>query len=326
MLTPEQLALSPVGRRILDEIAYYVVQVVSRSDDVSLWNRLRPRLADYLGEVPHALSGLDEGDFMGIVFQSAVEVSDLAYRYSGFVTIPAYETRSPNPSETDLEMAEQVLRHPATQWWSEPWKGRLQVLGGEEEIQGLRTRELGDFLQGKPKAIFFTSSAVEGLTSAYEVAAVSAEVDYWQFDDDFQYYGLDLAPSRPVFEIDSLEDWVRLCEFAPSNTHTGVVHPKWQRVAEKWSAVHLTTSGLITCQGVPVETSAGKALLHGWDIERTAWLEYAVKSWEILPKNMEDMRYWPTAIARMHGDSLNIEQLKGVDEERFRRTLPPDYR
>ncbi len=341
MLTPEQMASSPVGRHVLREIANYVVQVMSMpKDDVSLWGWMNFAFADLLDSVPDALAGLDEGDLMGIVYEAGEWVSEDAYRpltpiwapvdekavSSQGVTVEAYHYGWPDPWPTHVKLAEEVLRHPASQWWSSPWKARQQVWAGKGKIEDAKSRSISDFRQGKPKAIFYTSSAVKGLCSSFEAQAISAEVDYRHFAPDFHYHALILEPKRPVLEIDSLDDWVELCESAPAKTRSGVVHPDWRSVADDWSAVHLTTSGLIACQGVPVETEAGTALLHGWDIECTAWLEYAVAGWDKLSKNMEDMRYWPKTVGRRPEGPIGYRDRKAIDDARFRRTLPPKYR
>ncbi len=341
MFTPEQMASSPMGRHVLREIADYVVRVISMpKDDVSLWGWINFAFADLLDSVPDALAGLDEGDLMGIVYEAGEWISEDAYRpltpigvpvnehvvSSALVTVDAYRYGWPAPLPTHVKLAEKVLQHPACQWWSSPWNARQQVWAGEGKVEDARFRSVGDFGQGKPNAIFYTSSAVEGLSSAFEVIAITNEIGYRHFHPDFQYHALKLEPRRPVFEIDSLEDWVKLCEFAPAKTRAGVVCPEWRRVAEEWSAVHLTTSGLIACQGVPAETGAGTALLHGWDIECTAWLEYAVAGWDKLSKNMEDMRYWPKTVGRRPEGPIGYRKRKAIDDARFKRTLPPKYR
>ncbi len=326
-----------MGRHILDEIADYVVQVVSRSENVRLTNST---IADLLPEVPEVLAGLDEGDLMGIVYEAGEWISEDAYRPlklmsnlaghevvgSPGVTLTAYDYGWPEPLPTHIKLASLVLQHPASQWWSSPWNARGQVWAGKGTMKRVPFHPSWDLRRGKPAAIFYTTSEVAGLTCAWEVAAMSAEMEYSHFDAAFQYYALELEPQQPVYEIDSLEDWVRLCEEEPTKWANNIVIPDWEKIPQRFSAIHLTTSGLIACQGVPVETSAGTALLHGWDIERTAWLEYAVKDSRLLPKNMEDTRYWPTTMGGRCDDPKSYRQMIASEHARFRRTLPPKYR
>ena len=343
MITAHQLASSPVGREMLDELSNYIVRVISRtvygSDSWDLWSWLTWSFADHMDKVPYALSGLDEGDLAGLLFQSGLSVSDYAYDsrrdvpMRGLVCIEAYQDEWPEPMATHIKLAEHVLQHPASRWWSEPWNARQQVWASKESVHDLSPRRIDNFGQGKPVGIFGTSSSVEGLASAWEVAAITNELNYEHHDSDFQYHAVSLEPQHPVFEIDSLADWVEICEMAPTETRTGLVCPDWEKISEEWSGVHLTVSGLIACQGVPVETKTGYALLHGWDIESTAWFEPCIVRSEVIAKNSGYDHYWPNHIGRLNSPdfadedtSPHISRYGGPvmeDEVRFSNTLPP---
>ena len=327
---------------MLDELSTYLVRVISRtvygSNSWELWSWLTWAFADHMDKVPYALSGLGEGDLAGLLFQSGVSVSDYAYDsrrdvpMRGLVCIEAYQDEWPEPSATHIKLAEHVLQHPASRWWSEPWDARRQFWASKQNVRDLSSRRVESFGQGKPLGIFSTSSSVEGLTSAWEVAAITTELSYEHHDSDFQYHAVHLEPQRPVFEIDSLADWVKICEMAPSETRTGLVCPDWEKISEEWSGVHLTISGLIACQGVPVETKNGYAILHGWDIESTAWLKPSIVSSEVVAKNSGYDHYWPNHISRLNSPDYAEEETSPhishygpvmQDEVRFSKTLPP---
>ena len=333
MMTPEELVNSPVGREIIDSITQYLIVAHSAVESTKL------PIVDLVDNAEYLLSGLDEGDFVGIVFDAGVRISDQAYEETepsnheeelsfqnfipGQVNLSSYRIdQTMQTSDLSLQLAEQILSHPACQWWDQLWSARTQVWGSNNRLEDVHSRAIGILPQGKPLAIFYTSSSVDGLASAWEVASISSETNHQHFDQDFRYYALDLAPQLPVYEIFSLKDWAELCEQAPAYTRTGIVYPDWKCVAQRWSAVHLTMWGLINCQGVPIETRVGTALLHGWDMESTVWFEFPLISSQIIEKNLEDTRYWPNHM--MIGDPQNVAR-RGINldhEIRFRSTLP----
>ncbi|GAA1924375.1 hypothetical protein GCM10009716_35810 [Streptomyces sodiiphilus] len=75
-----------------------------------------------------------------------------------------------------------------------------------------------------------------------------------------------------VFTISRASDFRDLCDRFGSADSQGPPTIDWPRVAETYHAVHLTFTGLILSQGVPVETRLGTMMLRGWDSESTAWL------------------------------------------------------
>lgn len=162
----------------------------------------------------------------------------------------------------------------AARWWSAPWHARPQVWLG----RGGRRPELspeGPPRPGKPGAVLWTSSAVEGLPCAWW-PAVEAQVvgpaHGWSAWD------VELAVDAPVFEVRSPADWRLLCDRYPRAVSKGLVEPDWSALAEDFAAVHLTTEGLIRIQGAPIDCDHGLALVWGWDVECTGWLRGRVET------------------------------------------------
>ncbi|MEU4807544.1 hypothetical protein [Actinosynnema sp. NPDC023587] len=118
----------------------------------------------------------------------------------------------------------------------------------------------------KPVGALWTSSFLPGGTSM------------WQWGE-----GAEFGPGRRLFTttfdptgvrlftIDSPADYEHLVRRYPHSSE-GRARVHWSRAAEDLDAVHLTVTGLLTAQHVPVRTPHGTALLTDWDAESTAWL------------------------------------------------------
>lgn len=178
----------------------------------------------------------------------------------------------PGGAEAQLlaEVAEAVDAAPGSRWWSAPWWSRPQIwLSGGQEPP--RPEPPQPTARGKPPAVLWTSSALDGLPCAFWPVVESGVL---AGPYSWRAWRLEFDEAPRVFEIDSLEDWRRLCDQYPG-TERG---PAWERVGEGFDAVHLTTRGLLRTQGRTVETSRGPAVLLGWDAESVGWFRWCVTS------------------------------------------------
>jgi hypothetical protein len=98
-----------------------------------------------------------------------------------------------------------------------------------------------------------------------------------------------------TYEIRTADDWVSLCrehplEVTASRRHdwfrcTGHdgrwVIPDWEKVAERWDAVHLTALAYLTAahRALLVEADI-YTVLAGWNPDTTMWLTDVAREWE----------------------------------------------
>lgn len=118
----------------------------------------------------------------------------------------------------------------------------------------------------KPAGALWTSSFLPDGTSMWQWG------EWAEFGRDRPLFALTFDPAGVrLCTIGSAADYERLVNRYPRSidNHTQV---DWIRAAEHFDAVHLTVSGLLTAQHVPVAAPHGTAMLTGWDAESTAWL------------------------------------------------------
>ena len=117
-------------------------------------------------------------------------------------------------------------------------------------------------------------------------------------EDSFREEHATVIPVRGTgrtYEIRTGEDWVSLCrehplEVTASRRHdwfrcTGHdgrwVIPDWEKVAERWDAVHLTTLAYLTSANCPLHVDADTStVIAGWNPDTTIWLTDAAREWE----------------------------------------------
>ncbi|GGM80250.1 hypothetical protein GCM10011609_15190 [Lentzea pudingi] len=118
----------------------------------------------------------------------------------------------------------------------------------------------------KPAGALWTSSFLPDGTSMWQWG------EWAEFGHDRPLHALAFDPADVrLCTIGSPADYERLVNRYPRQTSPHAqVH--WTRVAEDFDAVHLTVTGLLTAQHVPIATPHGTAVLTGWDAESTAWL------------------------------------------------------
>jgi hypothetical protein len=130
---------------------------------------------------------------------------------------------------------------------------------------------------GKPSRALWTSSF---LAPDYPAWAAMAETGYVPVRRPLSCVEFLADPDdAEVFTIDSVADFLSLCDAFAVASREGQVSVDWRRVAESYHAVHLTFHGLILVQDLPVHCRLGPVMLRGWDSESTAWLR--------LPKSAE---------------------------------------
>ena len=290
MITPEQLVLSPLGDNIVREIQRRVT--LSLSDDPKDWHEVGENFQDYLGEVPKLLGRMTEGELWEIVVDGAIDIQvGVLCDCQDHVCVefyPADGWTSPWSGKWFQDVAEEILNCQASAWWSAPRDERQQIC----LVEGIPTGP-GEFkprnMALSPKEVLlWTSSRIGGRPSSEEGYMASRSLGNL-FGNEFaswKYYRVQVEPTKPVYEVDSQQDWATLCEYAPVKMqkyqYAGYVEPDWARIAKQWSGIHVTVNGLISCLNVEVATSAGLAIMAHWIYERTAWLEWVVSGFEPL--------------------------------------------
>jgi hypothetical protein len=249
-VTLETLASSPVGVRVIDSLV--------RHDFAT-----RP-----IGELSEAL-------LYRIVAEAAGDVSSEHWTSDPGRRFP-WEDAIAQPDADRLGRA--TVAGVAASWWSGDVAARPQVwlsAVGVSPVAGLLAPEV----EGKPRTAIWTSSAVKGMPSAWWPLVESGATCPWPA---LSIWRIDPSAGARVFEIRAPDDWRHLCETFPGPVVAGWVTPDWPRVAESFDGIHLTVDGLISTQGVVLETAAGLARLAHWDAESTAWLRWPAASVERL--------------------------------------------
>lgn len=89
-----------------------------------------------------------------------------------------------------------------------------------------------------------------------------------------------------MFVIDSVTDWVRLCDAYPLDVTAEVRHdwyrttgrdstwiiPNWRDVARDWGAVRMTINGYLTSATKAIRVRDGESMIAGWNPGQTYWL------------------------------------------------------
>jgi hypothetical protein len=247
----DTIASSPVGIRMLDDLV---------ADGFATERRI---------------TDLSEAELYDVAARAAVEVSSEKWSSCPRRFTP-WEARA---SRADGELlARAVPACAAARWWSDPVGARPQVWLGRSGTAPTAGRSMPG-LAGKPPSDLWTSSAVAGLPSAWWPVLKNG-ADSSPPDGPVSIWRLTPHPDARVFEICTPTDWRWLCETFQGPLVDGWVGPGWDLVAEQYAGVHLTVEGLIRAQGVPIETSRGRAMLDNWDAESTAWLQWSVTALE----------------------------------------------
>lgn len=134
----------------------------------------------------------------------------------------------------------------------------------------------------------------------WELLTTRAEVmDALQYVEDS--LGWDIATVIPmrgagrILEVGSADDWAELCREYPMDVTASRRHdwfrvtgrvgswimPDWERVAQRWDAVHLTTLGYLSAATRLIEVDDEYAtVIAGWAPDSTVWLTDSVRERE----------------------------------------------
>nr|WP_201471467.1 hypothetical protein [Microbacterium hydrocarbonoxydans] len=97
-----------------------------------------------------------------------------------------------------------------------------------------------------------------------------------------------------ILEVTSADDWAELCREFPMDVTASRRHdwfrvtgrggswviPDWERVAERWDAVHLTTLGYLSAATRLIEVDDEYAtVIGGWAPDSTVWLTDSLREW-----------------------------------------------
>jgi hypothetical protein len=131
---------------------------------------------------------------------------------------------------------------------------------------------------------FFTSTVVDGASSAWAVIALGASDFADAFTSDpIACWRVAARPDARVLEIDGPQAWHSLCVKYAAHGEDGRTVPDWSAAARDFDAVHLTLGGLLTAEQVRIDSSAGWSEHWGWDVEQTLWLHWSFTEIERLP-------------------------------------------
>lgn len=194
------------------------------------------------------------------------------------------------------DVAEELIKAPATASWWKPLDGSQQIWvhspGSIPTAQSLQAdlRPIHPWAS-KPRGGFWTSMALPPLPSVWLLNVEDPGVPrraVWR---------LPVLGAAKVWEIDRPSSWIELCRRYPNDTtqtyreqwrkwglrQDRVVTPNWEQVAQEWDGVHLSMGGLLTTEGVPLVVGNGGTMLQGWTSEGTLWLRWTFGSPERLP-------------------------------------------
>ncbi len=132
----------------------------------------------------------------------------------------------------------------------------------------------------KPRGGLWTSSLIEGRSEW--VDWVEDEV----FGDPFslEWYILYPDPTARILVIDSLADLTRILKtgWQKSYPTSGVRWPDFEAIAERYDAMHLTSSGQWATRLTYPDS------LYGWDCESTLWFHWCFTRFApVQPKRRE---------------------------------------
>jgi hypothetical protein len=184
-----------------------------------------------------------------------------------------------------LDLASDLLTHPASAWWVEPLRRSEQVwvaADGSAPTAGSFTppEPIGSWERyaQKPSTCFFTSTLIDGQSSAW--AAMEKGTSDFDYPFPLTCWKLSSQDDARVYEIDGPQAWHALCAGYPARDNDGKLAPDWPAVAEEWDAVHLSLGGLLLAEQVEVESEAGWSAHWGWHAEQTVWLRWCFTSVE----------------------------------------------
>ena len=183
-----------------------------------------------------------------------------------------------------VDLAQQVLAHPASHWWTTPMDKACQMLlvdsdrspmGGNPEAPDKVTR--WEAYAERPTGWKLTSTLHTGHSCLDTM--IESGVGEWSLHTSAQRFTSHVKSTVRVMELVRVEDWHALCANYPttiddtaSPSGGGTLTPDWRHVATHWDGIHLTFMGLLTIPFVRYTSEAGSTMLWSWDTEGTLWL------------------------------------------------------
>ncbi|MCY4558051.1 MAG: hypothetical protein OXF79_17120 [Chloroflexi bacterium] len=193
-------------------------------------------------------------------------------------------------AQDHTNLALQIVSDPAFDWWYEPLDLNSQIWVSPQMPHGSNFRypEPDPFdpkswrppgtldgldLEGDPVPDTYAqnTSTLRGITTSQITAYANYVVDHishfplaaWQ---------LQFQQDVRVWEINHPADWHTLCLEFPHHAPDGRLQPNWPEVSEKWDGIHITLSGMLTCEQVRYEMDGEWSMMQFWHSEETKWL------------------------------------------------------
>lgn len=227
--------------------------------------------------------------------QTSVEIAALAldavslWRMDRTVVLAELEGADSSRLE---DLARALLACPAAAWWFAPLQCSNQVwlakdarppLARHFARPGAAPSSWERYAQ-KPASGFFTSTVVDGASSAWAVIALGVSDFADAFTSDpIACWRVAARSDARVLEIDGPEAWHSLCVKYAAHGEDGRTVPDWSAATHDFDAVHLTLGGLLTAEQVRIDSAAGWSEHWGWDVEQTLWLHWSFTEIERLP-------------------------------------------
>ncbi|RBP61503.1 hypothetical protein DFO66_12137 [Brevibacterium sanguinis] len=170
------------------------------------------------------------------------------------------------------------------------WQGQVIATEVEHRLEALKN-------PGDPAGGEWWSAPPPRLWSTSEMWPDGTPVGLWLVEDDFGQVDararrLSIRSDSRIVEIDSPEDWSRLCRRHPLDVTlqrhgtwsdaTGRngqwVIPDWSTVAQDHDGVRVTVAGYLRTAGRVIEVDSDRAsLMAGWNPGQTFWLNDVVR-------------------------------------------------
>jgi|KBSSwiStaDraftv2_1062776.scaffolds.fasta_scaffold381297_2 hypothetical protein len=216
------------------------------------------------------------------------------------------------------DLARVLLACPGAAWWFAPLERSHQVWLSKDAHPPLAAHLVSpgappsswERYAQKPAGGFFTSTLIDGSSSAWTVIALGASDLADAFTSDpIACWRLAARSDARILEIDGPQAWHSLCLKYAAHGEDGRTVPDWSAVARDYDAVHLTLGGLLTAEQVRIVSSVGCSEHWGWDVEQTLWLHWSFTRIERLPDRPRRPEASPASHAgRLRGLTLGTAQ------------------
>lgn len=199
-----------------------------------------------------------------------------------------------------LPLAVQLCALPGAEWWFESSIRRSQLLarlphGSINYHPAVRVpqhpTEQERYAQ-HPEWGVDTSTMFDGVSS-YLVAESNCYGDIGPLQLPAERVVLTPQLDAKVYSVTTPEEWHHLATTYRARELGGlsedVVVPDFSQVACDWDGVHLSFAGILACDQVRIESTAGVTELQSWEAEQTVWLRPAFEDITRLPDLTEPL-------------------------------------